>query len=78
MAENVESVLRKTPLFASLTEKEMSALAIERIGPLVLPINFPEESFKLADFCFRNVRPNLKDGKMAPQLSLPFAIGVSV
>ena len=27
MAENVESVLRKTPLFASLTEKEMSALA---------------------------------------------------
>ena len=28
MPESIESVLRKTPIFASLTEKEMSALAV--------------------------------------------------
>ena len=45
-----------------------SALSIQRICPLVLAVDFPEEAFKFNNFCFRDVRPHLKHGKMRPQL----------
>jgi hypothetical protein len=42
-------------------------LPIELVGCFVLAVDFPEQSFQLSDFGFRNIGPNFEGREMCPK-----------
>jgi hypothetical protein len=49
-------------------------LLVEAISPSIFSVDLPKKPFQLFDLCLTYILPDLKDGKMGPDLCLTFLV----